>query len=61
MIGFNVCGICGRRIKEQYELCVGCERKWMRVYGDCLKGGMNHCDATRRANEVYPRRFVRVI
>jgi hypothetical protein len=53
----DFCLCCGRMINGNYVFCIPCERKRMRVKGDCLAAGMSDHDAESRVNEVYPLRF----
>jgi len=53
----GVCRCCGRKIKVQYQFCIGCERKRAKVYGDCVRAGMDSYSAAQRVNTVYPLMF----
>lgn len=49
------CRCCGRRIKSEYLFCIGCERKRMKVYNDCVGAGMSVYDAHGKVEAAYPQ------
>lgn len=51
-----LCLCCGRSIKDDYTFCIPCERKRMKVMGDCLGAGLSAVDAKRVVERVYPVR-----
>lgn len=53
----DICVCCGRRVNEGYRFCIGCERKRVRVYGDCVAGGLSEEQARQKVELVYPCRF----
>lgn len=53
----KVCCCCGRPIKADYEFCIGCERKRLKVIESMVRAGYRYSDAVRKADESYPRRY----
>jgi hypothetical protein len=51
------CCCCGRLINAEYRYCIGCERKRLKVYGDCIAGGMAEVEARIKVDSVYPCRY----
>lgn len=54
-----LCQCCGRSIKDDYQFCIACERKRMKVLSDCIGAGMSVEDARRVVERVYPVRGAR--
>ena len=54
------CERCERGVNPGYRLCIGCERRCMKVYDDCIRAGLSDHDANCRVEEAYPSRVVGV-
>jgi hypothetical protein len=56
-VSVSVCLCCGRRVKADYQFCIGCERKRFKVYSDCVGAGLSVEAAKAKVECVYPRRY----
>ena len=55
--GYHWCRCCKVHVvKDDYNLCYGCEKKWWKVYNDCVNHGWAEDMARQRANDAYPGR-----
>lgn len=55
--GYHWCRCCHVHVvKDVYNLCFACERKWHKVYDECCKAGWSEVAARARADEAYPGR-----
>jgi len=55
--GYHICPSCKvNQVKEQYERCYGCQRKWEYVYDSCCDAGLPESVARDRADSSYPGR-----
>jgi hypothetical protein len=55
--GYHLCPSCKiKRVKDEYDRCYGCERKWWKVYDECYGAGWPESKARDRADEFYPGR-----
>lgn len=54
----NRCRCCGRPIKEDYLFCIGCDRKRMKIFNDCIGSGMSVFDARAKVDGIYPQYFL---
>ena len=55
--GYHWCHSCKVHVvKDGYDLCFGCERKWQKVFKDCCDHGWPDDIARCKADDAYPGR-----
>lgn len=55
--GYHWCHSCKVHVvKDGYDLCFGCERKWWKVKNDCMSHGWSEDMARSKADGAYPGR-----
>jgi hypothetical protein len=53
-VGDKRCKKCGRKIRDDFVLCYGCEFKRSSLKTKLLAGGWSEADAEEKAENEYP-------